>query len=87
MLLAFLFLFNLKKTPMTKNLFKIIFPVVIATVLSLTACSDNNGRGHEGGKDNDNRGNHSTDPAQPSDSEYPGSKLYDSVKGDSTRNH
>lgn len=72
---------------MKKKLSKIILPAVIIAAFFTTACSDNNGRGHEGGKDNDNRGNHATDPAQPSDSEYPGSKLYDSVKGDSTGNH
>lgn len=56
--------------------------------LTVASCSHDNGRHNEGNKDNDNRGNHSTDPAVPSDAEYPGSKLNDSVyKADSTKHH
>jgi hypothetical protein len=67
----------LMKTNFTKLL--LIFPAVF--IIAMTSCSGNN---NGDGKEN-NEGNHSTEPALPSDAEYPGSKLYDSIhNGDST---
>jgi hypothetical protein len=65
--------------------FKGAFIGIILFNTCLISCSDDNGTNHSGAKDNDNRGNHATDPALPSDAEYPGSKLNDSIhKNDST---
>lgn len=64
---------------MKRKLLTFIFPLVIIT---LSACSSNNGQNHD-----DNRGNHATDPAEPSDKEYPGSKVYDSLHSSDTVNH
>ncbi|MCW3077699.1 MAG: hypothetical protein JWO32_2308 [Bacteroidetes bacterium] len=69
---------------MKRKLLTFIVPLVI---LAFSACSNDNGRNHEGNKDNDNRGNHATDPAEPSDKEYPGSKVYDSLHSSDTVNH
>ena len=60
------------------NLTKFFLPFVVFSCLAVSSCSSDNGRNSDG-KDNENRGNHSTDPAEPSDAEYPGSKTYDSL--------
>lgn len=66
---------------MSNRIFKVILPAAFVAVLGLSSCNDT-----DKDKDHDNRGNHATDPAQPSDSEYPGSKLNDSIHSDSTGN-
>ncbi|MBA3665731.1 MAG: hypothetical protein H0W61_16230 [Bacteroidetes bacterium] len=63
---------------MKTSLFKLFIPLVMI-LTALSACSHDNGSDHNGNKDNDNRGNHATDPPEPSDAEYPGSKTYDSL--------
>jgi hypothetical protein len=57
---------------MNKLFFTLIIPFVLFVFL-MTSCTGDADQGH------DNSGNSAGYPPQPADSEYPGSKQYDSV--------